>query len=339
MPATIQDVAKASGVSVGTVSRALNNYPDVSAKTRAKVLEAVRELGYSPNLMAKNLSSKHIQNISVILSGFLEEKMFNGFETILMRGAYEYAEEHGLEVSLYVINGKIQMEKSYEQMCYEHNLAGAILLGLKTTDPYCETLGASRYPCVTIDLEVAGDNVTSVTIDHIAAFKELTQYLIDCGHRKIVLVNGRKNAMVTLERLAGAYEAMEKNGLMLTNDDIIYTNFLREEAYDGVLRYFSEHSPDSATAFLCMSDMLAIGTMQALRHLGRRVPQDYSIVGYDGLELTEYTDPPLTTVDQNIFEKGYKAAQVLHSRIRGERVPNRVVLPHTLAIRGSVRNI
>ena len=133
MPATIQDVAKASGVSVGTVSRALNNYPDVSAKTRAKVLEAVRELGYSPNLMAKNLSSKHIQNIAVILSGFLEEKMFNGFETILMRGAYEYAEEHGLEVSLYVINGKIQMEKSYEQMCYEHNLAGAILLGLKTT--------------------------------------------------------------------------------------------------------------------------------------------------------------------------------------------------------------
>ena len=113
MPATIQDVAKASGVSVGTVSRALNNYPDVSAKTRAKVLDAVRELGYSPNLMAKNLSSKHIQNIAVILSGFLEEKMFNGFETILMRGAYEYAEEHGLEVSLYVINGKIQMEKSY----------------------------------------------------------------------------------------------------------------------------------------------------------------------------------------------------------------------------------
>lgn len=339
MPATIQDVAKASGVSVGTVSRALNNYPDVSAKTRAKVLEAVRELGYSPNLMAKNLSSKHIQNIAVILSGFLEEKMFNGFETILMRGAYEYAEEHGLEVSLYVINGKIQMEKSYEQMCYEHNLAGAILLGLKTTDPYCETLGASRYPCVTIDLEVAGDNVTSVTIDHIAAFKELTQYLIDCGHKKIVLVNGRKNAMVTLERLAGAYEAMEKNGLTLTNDNIIYTNFLREEAYDGVLRYFSEHSPGSATAFLCMSDMLAIGTMQALRQLGRRVPQDYSVVGYDGLELTEYTDPPLTTVDQNIFEKGYKAAQVLHSRIRGERVPNRVVLPHTLAIRGSVRNI
>lgn len=339
MPATIQDVAKAAGVSVGTVSRALNHYPDVSDKTRAKVLQAVRELGYSPNLMAKNLSSKHIQNIALILSGFLEERMFNGFESILMRGAYEYAEEHGLEVSLHVINGKIQLEKSYEQLCYEHNLAGAILLGLKTTDPYCETLGASRYPCVTIDLEVPGDNVTNVTIDHIAAFEELTQYLIDCGHRKIVLVNGRKNAMVSLERLAGAYDAMERNGLTLTNDDIIYTNFLREEALEGVLQYFSTHGPDSVTAFLCMSDMLAIGAMQAVRQRGGRVPQDYSIVGYDGLEITEYTDPPMTTVDQNIFQKGYEAAHILHRRIRGEKVPRRVVLPHTLAIRGSVRTL
>ena len=138
---------------------------------------------------------------------------------------------------------KFRWKKSYEQMCYEHNLAGAILLGLKTTDPYCETLGASRYPCVTIDLEVAGDNVTSVTIDHIAAFQELTQYLIDCGHKKIVLVNGRKNAMDTLERLAGAYEAMEKNGLTLTTTTLSTPIFCARKRMTACCAIFPSTAP------------------------------------------------------------------------------------------------
>ncbi len=339
MPATIQDVARAAGVSVGTVSRAMNNYTDVSAKTRERILQAAQRLGYSPNVMARNLSSKHLKNIALILSGAMEEEMFNHFDIMLMRGCFEFASKKGLDVSIHTIDAKIQREKSYEQLCYEYNLAGAVLMGLKVTEPYyCESLAKCKQPCVLIDLEPVGEYVSTVTIDHVAAFDEMTQYLIDKGHRKIVLVAGRKNAMVTMERLAGAYQAMERNGLCLTGDHIIYTDFLKQEAYCGVRRYFESHPPDSVTAFLCMSDMLAIGTIDALKSKGYRVPRDYSVTGYDGLELTTYTDPRITTIDQNIQQKGYEAAKLLFEMLEGRRA-QRLVLPYTLRKRASVRNI
>lgn len=337
--ATIQDVARAAKVSVGTVSRALNDYADVSATTRERVHRAAKELGYWPNLNARSLSSKKQINIALILSGFLEEKMFNDFETMLMKGCYSYAQEHGIEISMRVINTRIQKEKTYDQLCHEYGISGAIFFGLKTTDPYCDTLASSESPCVTVDLELKGPRIGNVAVDNLKAFQELTQYLIDCNHKKIVLLHGRKNALVSIERLAGAYEALRANGMELTREQIIYTNFLEEEAYEGVLDYFKTHSPDSVTAFLCMSDLIAVGTMNALKHLGYRVPDDYSVVGYDGLNFTAYTDPRLTTVDQNVQNTGYAAAELLHRMILGEPVEHRRVLPYSITYRDSVKKL
>lgn len=339
MAATIQDVARAAGVSVGTVSRAMNNYPDISAKTRERILKVAEELKYRPNLVAKSLSSKHSRDIALILSGFLEDAMFNDFETMLMKGCYQFAFERGLDISMYVINSRTQEEKSYEQLCYEHNIAGGIIFGIKSTDPYFTSLAESKNPCVTIDVEVSGENVSSVTNDHMAAFDELTQYLIDQGHRRIALVCGRKNATVTAQRMDGAMRALERNGLKPPADSIIYTNFLKEEATEGVTGFLKEHQDKGVTAFLCMSDLLAIGTVEALKEAGCRVPDDYSVVGYDGLYVTEYTDPRLTTVDQNIKDKGYEAAHLLFDMIEGRRSAQRLILPHKLEIRDSVKRL
>lgn len=337
MAVSIRDIAREAGVTVGTVSRALNNYPDVSPTTRERIVETAQRLGYRPNQMARNLSSKHNHNIALVLSGFLGEELINDFDALLMKGCFHYTVNNDVEMSIQVINTKIQTEKSFEQLCYEHNIAGAILMGLRTNDPYCELLAKSKYPCVTIDIEVPGPNVSCVMMDDIKAFDELTQYLIDMGHRKIVVVHGRKLAMVSMQRLVGAYQAMQRNGLELPRDNIIYTNFGREEARDGVKEYFRTHSPDSATAFLCMSDMLAIGTIEGLKELGYKVPKDYSVVGFDGLEVTNYTDPAITTIDQNIQQKGYEATRLLCDMIRGKRKAQRLVLPHTLTVRDSVR--
>ena len=339
MPSTIQDVARAAGVSVGTVSRAMNDYPDISEKTREKILRIAHELGYRPNLVSKSLSSKNFQEIALVLSGFLEDVMFNDFETMLMKGCYQFAFEHDLDISMYVINSKIQEEKTFEQLCYEHNIAGAVLFGLKSTDPYFKTLAQSRKPCVTIDVEVGGACVGNVTNDHAAAFDELTQYLIDQGHRKIAIVCGRKNATVTSERLEGAVRAMKRNGLEFQEDFIIQTNFLKEEATEVVKQFFEGHSPDSVTAFLCMSDMLAIGVSESLKKMGYSLPDDYSVVGYDGLYVTDYTEPRITTVDQNIKEKGYEAASLLFDMICGTRTAQNLILPHKLEIRDSVKKL
>lgn len=185
MAVSIRDIAREAGVTVGTVSRALNNYPDVSPTTRERIVETAQRLGYRPNQMARNLSSKHNHNIALVLSGFLEEELINDFDALLMKGCFHYTVNNDVEMSIQVINTKIQTEKSFEQLCYEHNIAGAILMGLRTNDPYCELLAKSKYPCVTIDIEVPGPNVSCVMMDDIKAFDELTQYLIDNGHRRL----------------------------------------------------------------------------------------------------------------------------------------------------------
>ena len=160
MAVSIRDIAREAGVTVGTVSRALNNYPDVSPTTRERIVETAQRLGYRPNQMARNLSSKHNHNIALVLSGFLEEELINDFDALLMKGCFHYTVNNDVEMSIQVINTKIQTEKSFEQLCYEHNIAGAILMGLRTNDPYCKLLAKSKYPCVTIDIEVPGPNVS-----------------------------------------------------------------------------------------------------------------------------------------------------------------------------------
>lgn len=335
--ASIQDVAKAAGVSVSTVSRALNNYTDVSEATRTKVRQITRDLGYIPNLNARSLSSKRQINIAMVLSGFLEDEMLNGFETMLMKGAYKYALEHGLEMSMHAINSRTQEERSYSQLCHEYGIAGGILFGLKTTDKFYQTLHSSPVPCVTFDLDLYGPKVASVGIDNAQAFGELTRYLLSCGHRKIVLVEGRKNALVCTTRREGANAAMREYGLDFSEDQIISADFMEDQAYTGTMRYFQTHSPDSVTAFLCMSDVIAFGVMKALRHLGYRIPEDYSVVGCDGLQATSYTSPMLTTVDQNIMDQGYAAAGLLHKIIKGENFTPHLTLPYTILKRESVR--
>ena len=133
--------------------------------------------------------------------------------------------------------------------------------------------------------------------------------------------------------------ALERNGLKPPADSVIYTNFLKEEATEGVTGFLKEHQDKGVTAFLCMSDLLAIGTVEALKEAGCRVPDDYSVVGYDGLYVTEYTDPRLTTVDQNIKDKGYEAAHLLFDMIEGRRAAQRLILPHKLEIRDSVKRL
>ena len=200
--ATIQDVAKEAGVSVGTVSRALNHYTDVSEATREKVQNAAKKLGYWPNLNARSLSSKTQINVALILSGFLEEKMFNEYETMLMKGSYSYALEHDIEIAMRVINSQIQKEKTYDQLCHEYGMSGALFFGLKMSDEYCKTLPGSNHPCVIFDFELEGPNIGTVMVDNQKAFQELTQHLIDCNHKKIVLMHGRKDATVSMERLS-----------------------------------------------------------------------------------------------------------------------------------------
>lgn len=347
MPVTIRDVAAASGVAIGTVSRALNGYPDVSDATRERIKQVASELGYAPNQTAQALSSKRVRNIGLFISGFLSEEVFNDFDLMLLRGAYRCALDRDVNVSLHLINSRIQEQKSFDQLCYENDVAGAVLFGLKTTDRYCTSLTETERPVVAIDIPIEGRRAGCVLLDDRRAEEQAARYLIACGHRSFAVVAGGDDAVVTHERLKGIRDACDAAGVDFGALPVLTTDFTHDAAAAQVAAFLAGSRAREVTAFLCMSDLIAVGALSAIAGAGYSVPDDYSVVGYDGIELTKYTTPSLTTVSQNVRDKGYEAVRLLCSMLEdGKREdgdasarPRTVVLPHTFIERGSVRKL
>ena len=211
MAVTIKDVAKHAGVSIGTVSRAINGYKDISPETKERIFKSIEELGYTPNVIARGLSSKTASNIGFIVSGLLDSNDNDNLWYRMFKGIYRFASENNLEVSVYATDSKKQQKKSYAQFCRERNIAGAILSGITTTDAYFRELVDSDIPCVVIDVPIAVNKVGCVSIDNVKASREMIEYLIEHNHRKLLIIAGKPNAADTLERLSGIREGLAEN--------------------------------------------------------------------------------------------------------------------------------
>lgn len=339
MNISIRDVAKAAGVSAGTVSRAFNGYQDINYDTKQRIVNAAKELGYAPNVNARSLSAKKAPNIGMIVSGFLETNKKDNFISILLQGVYRYSFEKKLEVTLYTTDSKNQNAKSYARFCIEHSIYGAILSGITTSDAYFKELINSGMPCVLIDVHIKGIGLGCVSINNFEAASELAQYLIDCNHRKIVIISGKKNAGVTTDRIAGIYHTFQKNEMELARDQIIYCDYSEEIAYSKTKEYLVKYGKNEATAFLCLSDLMALGVMKAIRELGYSIPEDFSLVGFDGIPISEYTTPGLTTIEQDVNEMGYQAAALLEELMSNCDASKDVYVPYKFVKRDSVKVI
>ena len=337
--ATIKDVAKKAGVSIGVVSRAFNNYPDISEKTRQKIFEVAKELNYTPNIVAKNLSSKRQLTIGLISSGMLEsgEKDSHiSFE--IFKGVYTASKENHYELAIYLIDSQEQKGKSYAKFCKERNIGGAILQGIRTDDPYFEELLDTNIPCVLIDFGVDKEHelISAVSIDNIAASEEIANYLLERNHRDIVVMAGKKEAYVNNWRLQGVQKAFQKYGVPLQENNILYGEFSEKTAYLAAKKYLQNHIP---SAFLCFSDLMAMGVLEAALEAGLKVPGDLSITGFDGLILTGYTNPPITTIKQNFFEIGRQAALAVQEMMEGKDTKRHIFVDYELIERDSVRTL
>lgn len=335
MAVSIREVARAANVSVSTVSRALNGYTDVSEETRRRIETVVRELGYSPNVSAKTLSSKAKNNVALLVSDLDSVSQMDGFTDNLIRGAYQYMNEMGSTVAMYGINSKMQHEKTLEDFCHEYSLSGVILMGLKLGDPYLTQCESLSLPCVGVDIDLKGPHSAYVTTDDERAFEEITDYVLAQGHRQLVLVKGKEEAAVTYAREKGFFSAMQSSGICLSDDCVLACRFHEETAYRKTRRYLKEH-PKRGTAFVCMSDLMALGVCRAIADEGYRVPEDFSVTGFDGMYFLNYIKPGITTVDQNITQKGYAGMKALMGMIRGETVDREILVPHSIIERESV---
>lgn len=336
---TIRDVAKEAKVSIGTVSRAFNGYQDINEETKSNIFEIAGKLGYAPNVNARSLSSKVSNNMGLIVSGFLENDRRDGFVLMLLQGIYKYAFEHSVEVALYTTDSEQQKKKSYEQFCSEHSIFGAVLSGVATNDPYFNRLVENGMPCVLIDVYTNGTGLGCVSVDNVKASQEMAQYLIDNNHREIVIVQGKKQAEVNGYRIAGIYEAFKRSSMELKREQILTCDFSESVTYKQITEYLKENGKKKATAFMCLSDIMALGAMRAIQDMGYSVPDDFSVTGFDGIAISDYTTPRLTTIEQDIEGMGYRAAELLQELRKNPLQTKSLYVSYKFKERGSVKKI
>ena len=296
---TIKDIARESGYAVGTVSRALNNAPGVSAETRQKILEIVNRHNYEPNANAKHLKQQTNDGIALIVKG-TQNMLFAG----ILEPLQQIIEESGYVATVYYIDEEANEVAQARRICTERKPHGILFLG-SNPEYFTPELEALGIPCLLLTNSAASlriRNLSSVSVDDMAASDTMIEYLYKKGHRRIGIIGGKPNlSRPSLARLAGCQGAMLRLGLP----------FDMEKQYAYVLK----HSPD-ITAVFAMSDLMALGAIRALRDHGLCVPQDISVTGFDGIALGQYSVPRLTTIRQDMGQLAQRSARILLHNIQ-----------------------
>ena len=344
MKINIKDVAREAGVSITTVSHALNGYPEVAQETRNRVKETADRLGYFPNINGRNLARKGGYRMAMIISGILERNVRDTTTFREMQGVYAYCSDHDLEVAVYARDPE---KITYSQFCRRYALEGAILSGRYTDSTELEDLMKISIPFVAMDMECLTGQAEGITIDNAAAAAAITRYLQNHGHSKILLVTGSLDCAGQAERMMGVMAAMDQAEIPLQQEDILHCGNAEGEhdetrmepsAYRSMKEYLDQNGAGRHTAILCLDDFLALGVRKAILEAGYRIPEDFSLTGFGGSILGEYIEPALTTVEWDPFDIGYAAAELLHGRMRNKMVDS-TVIPYRIAARDSVKKL
>jgi LacI family repressor for deo operon, udp, cdd, tsx, nupC, and nupG len=323
---TILDVARVSGLSTATISRALRNPEKVAAETRERVLKAVREVDYRPNMLARNLRTDRSFTVLVLVPGIT-----NPFFASVTAGIEATAWQRGYSVLIGDTCDSREREAHYAQLA-ETRLADGVI---QLSPDYVPEDQRRPLPCPVV--HACGCELTaapSVRIDNAGAARELVEHLLARGHRRIGVISGSRENPHAIDRMKGYRQAMQAAGLGLDEALIQYGDFSMESGARAARALAA--LPQRPTALFSMNDEMAIGALQALAQAGLSVPGDMAVSGFDDIKFAAHTIPPLTTVAQPGTEMGAKACEILLDRIEGKNQDNEVhILPHRLILRDS----
>lgn len=329
---TIKDIAQKAGVSVTTVSRVLNKRPDVNQATREKVERVMAECHFVGNANARGLKQTDSENVAIILRG-----RENPFLNSLAEAVLLYTHDHEASFLVEYVDETADEFQTAVRLHHEKRVTGCIFLGGRI-DERARVLEGIDMPMVfaTISAEKANlPRAGSVFIDNRMMGRLAMQTLIDAGHTKIAIFGGARQSDDGFgQRYQGAMEALEKAGIPFDGERYVDTRFSLRGAYDTARGFFAM-KPDT-TAVFAMSDTVAMGVIRALADVGRRVPQDVSVVGYDGIEMGKYFLPRLTTVEQPINDIARESVAMLMGMLEKGEEPRHVVVPASLITRESV---
>lgn len=333
MSVTIKDVAKTAEVSVATVSKVLNNYSDISEKTRKKVLRVVDELKYQPNANARSLTTRHTWTIGVFFTDHLNSGLRHPFFRDVIHSFKESIGSHGFDL-LFFANTKWGYSFSYRERCMNRNVDGVIMMGMPSTDEYLTELIESEIPTMFVDSRNSGKKAGFVISDNESGAEKAVEYLINLGHRRIGTIIGQEISWATHERLKSYKKTLKKHGIPFDENLIRVGDFDLELGATAFRELMELKEPP--TAVFCQSDVMALGALEMAKSLGIRIPEDVSIVGFDDIEIASHVTPTLTTIRQDKFAMGQFAAEALVNMILEERIfATEYVVDTELVIRDS----
>jgi len=330
---TIREVASRAGVSPTTVSHVINNTRFVSPEARERVLQAMQELGYRPNVLARSLRRGETYTLGLILPDSA-----NPFFAEIARAMEDAAFRRGYNVILGNSENDLEKERLYVDVLVTKQVDGLIFVASGDRSRSLEDLVHQDLPVVVVDRQLANVEVDTVLTDNFQGGFQATRTLLELGHRRIGCITGPSHLTPSAQRVIGYRRALEAAGLGVDESLIVRGDFQPRSGYQAAQALM--HTPQPPTAIFVCNDMMAIGALRALAEMGLRVPEDVSLIGFDDIELASYTTPPLTTIRQDKAAMAQTALNLLLERIVDRQIPARQrVIPVTLVERQSTRRI
>jgi len=334
MAVTMKDVAKLAGVSLSTVSRVLNDSSLVREETARKVQKAVEKLDYQINDSARILRTNTSNLIGVIGAG-----MERPFLANLLKGIEAEARERGFALIYGDSDGEFEKEQNYLNIIKQKKIDGIILI---TTNYYNDLLSIVKnyqIPVVFASGYISDPEISCVTVDNVAAAYDIVEFLCQAGHKDIAFIKGPDlDLLASQERLRGVKLALRLSEIKYNPNRFIEGDFTFESGYSAAEKIINKF-PD-VTAIFAFNDEMAVGAIRYLKEKNIKVPEDISVVGFDGIELGKYIDPALTTIEQSGYQLGLRSIEMLNKIINKEKIEdNKVFIPHELVVRESTNKL
>jgi DNA-binding LacI/PurR family transcriptional regulator len=317
MPTTIKDIARQAGVSHTTVSRALHHSPLISTKTTEYIEVIASQLGYHPSVAARSLKTNRSQVLGVIVSHIADP-----YFSEILQGIDDISQENGYSLFIASAQHDPVRENAIVQTMGEHRVDGVILCSPNFTPEQSDQLNSYNIPIVALNNQATESFRFAIYHDDVDGSNQACQHLIELGHKRIAYLGNAAAGRTTQERFTGFKLAMKKSDLPLRPEYIHQVSGnSADQGLEG-LDYFLG-LPERPTALICYNDWMAVGVLKGLRQAGLKVPEDMSITGFDNIMLSDYTQPPLTTIDQPKRFLGAEAARMMLEQLRLNENPMR----------------
>jgi len=333
MPVTIKDIARAAGVSHTTVSRALKGNPAISSETTARIQQLAREMGYTPSAVAQSLLTNRTQTIGMVITTLADP-----FVAEVVQGVESVAQDAGYSVFLATSHDNPEQEMAVVETLHRRRVDAIIVTSSRVGSLYSSRLDQIKVPIVLINNQEEGEFLHSISADDIQGAQLAVDHLISLGHRNIGYIGASNRPRSNRRRQSGYQTALNQAGIGLNPRLVLQLQPDVEADIDRGKSGLKQFLDNKVTAVFCYNDIIAIGLLMACRQQGVGVPDQLSIVGFDGIDSAQYVSPPLTTVRQPLLQLGQAAMQMTLALLDGGDIQDDT-LPCKLLIRESTAAI